>query len=102
MWGDDFHKNYQILDFFFHFYYILLNINRQSEHSGLRPDTSSLVEFLGFVWCSTTVPKYNSAEKKISSTVPKMKTLFNSAENFNKFQRIKCGNQKLNGDRLQT
>ena len=44
MWGDDFHKKFQILDFFFlHFNHILLNIKRQSEHSGLRPDTSSLV-----------------------------------------------------------
>ena len=40
---------------------------------------------------STTVPKYNSTEEKICSTVPKMKTLFNSAENMNKFQYIKCG-----------
>ena len=38
--------------------------------------------------------------KKISSTVPKMKTLVNSAENMNKFQDIKCGNQKLNGEPL--
>ena len=49
------------------------------------------------------MPKYkNSAEKKCSSTVPKMKTLFNSAENIIKFQHIKCGNQKLNGERLQS
>ena len=31
-----------------------------------------------------------------------MKTLFNSAENLNKFQHIKCGNQKLNSDPLQS
>ena len=31
-----------------------------------------------------------------------MKTLFNSAENLNKFQHLKCGNQKLNSDRLQS
>ena len=46
---------------------------------------------------STTVPKmktlFNSAEKK---------TLFNSAKNLNKFQHIKCGNQKLNSTRLQS
>ena len=43
--------------------------------------------------------QYNSAEVqqcrkiKFSSTVPKMKTLFNSAKNMNKFQLIKCGKQ---------
>ena len=37
-----------------------------------------------------------------STTVPKMKTLFNSAENLNKFQHMKCGNQKLNSDSLQS
>ena len=36
-------KNFKFKNFFFHFYYILLNIKRQSENSGLRPDTSSLV-----------------------------------------------------------
>ena len=41
-----------------------------------------------------TVPKKNS------SKVPKMKTLFNSAENINKFQQINFGNQKLNGEPL--
>ena len=46
-------KKIQILEFFFHFYYILLNITRQSEHSGLRPDTSSLVIYL----CSTLKQK---------------------------------------------
>ena len=51
---------------------------------------------------STTVPKYNSAGKKISSTVPKTKTCFNSAKNMNKVQHIKCGNQKINGERLQS
>ena len=30
----------------------------------------------------------------------KIKTLVNSAENMNKFQDIKCGNQKLNGEPL--
>ena len=45
---------------------------------------------------STTVPK------KIRSTVPKMKTLFNIAKNLNKLEHIRCGNQKLNGDRLQS
>ena len=50
-------------------------------------------------WGSTTVPKYNSAEKKISSKVPKLKTLLNRAENLNKIQHIKCGNQELNGER---
>ena len=39
---------------------------------------------------------------KNCSTEPKMKTLFNSAENLNKFQHIKCGNQQLNSDRLQS
>ena len=50
--GDDFVKKIQILEFFFSFYFITLtflcyycsiNLKRQSEHSGLRPDTSSLV-----------------------------------------------------------
>ena len=53
--GDDFHKKFQILEkkiFFFILFYFLeflkcyycsINLKRQSEHSGLRPDTSSLV-----------------------------------------------------------
>ena len=40
-------------------------------------------------------------KRKLCSAVPKMKTLFNRAENMNKFPHIKCGNQKLNGERLQ-
>ena len=32
--------------------------------------------------------------------MPKMKSLFNSAKNINKFQHIKGGNQKLNGEPL--
>ena len=47
-------KSLQILDFFFFFhfiffififtcYYCSINLKRQSEHSGLRPDTSNLV-----------------------------------------------------------
>ena len=53
MWGDDFHKKLQILEKkisfnfiafnFFIGYYCSINIKRQSEHSGLRLDTSSLV-----------------------------------------------------------
>ena len=51
MWGDDFHKKFQILEkifILFHliflcFYCCSINVKRQSEHSGLRPDTSSLV-----------------------------------------------------------
>ena len=56
MWGDDFHKknsNFRkkiLFDFFFQgifkCYYCSINLKRQSEHSGLRPDTSSLVECL--------------------------------------------------------
>ena len=59
MWGDgdDFHKKFQFLEekklfilFFLTFYFLMLlfyycsiNFKRQSEHSGLHPDTSSLV-----------------------------------------------------------
>ena len=51
---------------------------------------------------SKSVPKYNSAENEnFVQQCQKMKTLFNSAENLNKFQHIKYGNQKLNSDRLQ-
>ena len=53
MWGDDFHKKFQILEkkipfwfIFFKCYYCSINLNRQSEHSGLRPDTSILVVIL--------------------------------------------------------
>ena len=46
---------------------------------------------------STTVPKMKTLFNSVE-----MKTLFNSAKNFNKFQHIKCGNQKLNSDRLQS
>ena len=49
----------------------------------------------------TSCAKYNSADKKNSSTVPKLKTLLNGAESLNKIQHIKCGNQKLNGELLQ-
>ena len=42
---------------------------------------------------STTV------QKKNGSTVPKMKTLFNSAKIWT---NIKWGNQKLNGERLKS
>ena len=52
VWGDDFHKNFQILEkkidfvlfhWFFKCFYCSINLKRQSEHSGLRFDTSSLV-----------------------------------------------------------
>ena len=52
VWGDDFHKKFQILEFFssirfneFNFLMLSLSVNpkKQSEHSGLRRDTSSLV-----------------------------------------------------------
>ena len=46
---------------------------------------------------STTVPKM-----KKCSTVPKMKILFNSADNLNNFHHIKCSNQQLNSDRLKS
>ena len=51
--------------------------------------------------------QYNSAEvqqcrKKFSSTVPKMKTLFSSAKNLNKFKHIKYSKQKLNGNGLES
>ena len=54
VWGDDFHKKFHILEkkiffvlfhWFFKCYYCSINLKRQSEHSGLRPDTSSLVYF---------------------------------------------------------
>ena len=55
--GDDFHKKFQsffIINFFHCFLYLIfssdfcfIDLKRQSEHSGLRPDTSSLV-FFGF------------------------------------------------------
>ena len=54
LYGDDFIKKIQILEFFFHLvlfhlifrcYYCSTNLKRQSEHSGLRPDTSSPVKY---------------------------------------------------------
>ena len=61
MWGDDFHKKFQILKtFFFRFYYILLNIKRHRNIQGfalvravlfklfetiLKPETNSETEF---------------------------------------------------------
>ena len=51
------------------------------------------------LWGQHNRAEVQQCRKKISSTVPKMKTLFNSAKNVNKFQHIKCGNQKLNGKR---
>ena len=61
MWGDDFHKKFQILEKnFFSFYFNTINflmilllhktLKRQSEHSGLCPDTSSLVYNLKTIW----------------------------------------------------
>ena len=45
MWGDDFHKKFQVLEKKIHFFSVYYccskNLKRQSEHSGLRPDTSS-------------------------------------------------------------
>ena len=84
---------------FFKCYYCSINLRRQSEHSGICPDTISLVFFEKYLIVhktgrgSTTVPKHNSAEKK-SSTVLKMKTLFNSAKNLIYFQHNKCAKQK--------
>ena len=52
--GDDLRKS-QILIFFFHFFYYIkffqvifcsIDFKKQSEHSGLRPGTSSLVYYL--------------------------------------------------------
>ena len=55
--GGDFHKQFQILEekkfsilfcvieFFNVIYYCSKNLKRHSEHSGFRPDTSSLVCF---------------------------------------------------------
>ena len=67
MWGDDFHKKFQILEkiFFILFYFIYfflcydccsINLKRQSEHSGLHSDTSSLVQF-------RSIPLTSSAKK---------------------------------------
>ena len=42
-WKKKFH--FFLFFFIFYFYYCFINLNRQSEHSGLRPDTSSLVYF---------------------------------------------------------
>ena len=65
MWGDDFHKKFQILEkkisFFFTFNFsmlLLLHLKRQSEHSGLRPDTSSLVVIL---WISLLICSKSNA-----------------------------------------
>ena len=57
VWGNDFHKKnlkfqkkklhfilFQLI--FFMFYCCSINLKRQSENSGLRPDTSSLVRSL--------------------------------------------------------
>ena len=54
MWEDDFHKSFQVLEklffSFFHFTFIFfcfhcsINLKRQSELSGLGPDTNSLVD----------------------------------------------------------
>ena len=54
VWVDNFHKKFRILEkkvsfnfITFNFFRVItasLNIKRQSEHSGLRLDTSSLVE----------------------------------------------------------
>ena len=47
--GDDLYKKSQIkkisfkLHLFFSYYYFSIDLKRQSEHTGLRPDTSSLV-----------------------------------------------------------
>ena len=58
MWGDDFHKKFQILEkkisfFLFHLIFLCynccsINLKKQSEHSGLRPVTSSLVRSVSF------------------------------------------------------
>ena len=61
--------------------------------------------FLHNEFSTVHLGQYNSAEvqqcrKKFSSTVPKMKTLFSSAKNLKKFQHIKYGKQKLNGNCL--
>ena len=61
MWGDDFHKKFQILEkkkFSFYFisfnflchYCCSKNFKRQSEPSGLGPDTSSLVGEFNFTY----------------------------------------------------
>ena len=59
VWGDDFHKKFQILEkkihfilfhlLFFMYYCCSINLKRQWEHSGLRPDTSSLVSDINLV-----------------------------------------------------
>ena len=76
MWGDNFHKKIQILEKKFSFFFISfnflcyyccsINLKRQSEPSGLRPDTSSLViiyfglfmSFLDSDWFIQYLSKY--------------------------------------------
>ena len=38
---------------------------------------------------------FGAVQQCRSATVQKMKTLFKSAKNLNKFQYIECGNQKM-------
>ena len=52
------------------------------------------------VWGQHNSAEVQQCRKKISSTVPKSKTFFNSAEKLNKLEDIKS-HQKLNGDRVQ-
>ena len=63
--GDDFHKKFQFLEkkifiLFLHLifkcYYCSINLKRQSEHSGLCPDTSSLVLFHFNFYVITAAP----------------------------------------------
>ena len=62
MWGNDFQRKFQILEKSFHFillqlivscYYCSKNHKKQSEHSGLRPDTSSFV--MPWTWIAQVI-----------------------------------------------
>ena len=46
--------NFTLLQLNFPCFYCSIDLKRQSEHSGLRPDTSSLVQFLSRLLLSLT------------------------------------------------
>ena len=78
MWGDDFHKKLQIKKYLFRFFLDLINLchfctidlKRQSEYSGLRPDNSSFASvFVLFSLLFTSSIEVKTKPLKIELTL---------------------------------